>query len=77
MNFELYENLDYEYINNLYNLAKANPNNLTSVKNIYLRDNKYLQENLNFLINIKLFEINKNLCKNSEPENVLLLLIPR
>jgi len=69
MNFELYENLDYEYINNLYNLAKANPSNLTSVKNIYLRDNKYLQENLNFLINIKLFEINENHIIINKSEN--------
>lgn len=60
MNFELFQNIYYENLLNLYSLAKLNASNLDVVKKTYSRNNKYFQENLNFLINIKLFEINKN-----------------
>ena len=60
MNFELFQNIYYENLLNLYSIAKLNATNLDVVKKTYSRNNKYFQENLNFLINIKLFEINKN-----------------
>ena len=50
MNFELFENVNFLNIKNLFDLASNNSENLTGVKINYSRNNKYLQENLNFLI---------------------------
>lgn len=63
MNFELFENVKFINIKNLFELATNNSENLTAVKINYSRNNKYLQENLNFLIMINVFEINNNLIK--------------
>jgi hypothetical protein len=63
MNFELFENVNFINIKNLFDLALNNPENLTAVKINYSRNNKYLQENLNFLIMINIFEINNNSIK--------------
>ena len=60
MNFELFENINYSNIEKLFTLSEENPNNLRSVKIQYSRNNKYFQESLNFLINIKFFTIRKN-----------------
>jgi hypothetical protein len=63
MNFELFENVNFLSIKNLFDLASNNPENLTAVKINYSRNNKYLQENLNFLIMTNIFEINNNSLK--------------
>lgn len=60
MNFELFQNIDYKNIINLYTITQEYSGNLELIKKIYSRNNKYLNENLNFLINIKFFEINEN-----------------
>jgi len=70
MNFELFENINYEYIFNLYKLAQSNPNNLSSIKQTYSRDNKFLQENLNFLISIDMFKINGNIISINQNNNL-------
>ena len=66
MNFELFENVNFLSIKNLFDLASNNPENLTAVKINYSRNNKYLQENLNFLIMTNIFEINNNSLKISK-----------
>ena len=60
MNFELFQNIDYKNIINLHAITQEYSGNLELVKKIYSRNNKHINENLNFLINIKFFEINKN-----------------
>ena len=60
MNFELFQNIDYKNIINLHAITEEYSGNLELVKKIYSRNNKHINENLNFLINIKFFEINKN-----------------
>ena len=60
MNFELFQNVYYENLINLYNISYENNGNLELIKKIYSRNNKFFNENLNFLINIKIFEISKN-----------------
>ena len=66
MNFELFENVNFLSIKNLFDLASNNPENLTAIKINYSRNNKYLQENLNFLIMTNIFEINNNSLKISK-----------
>jgi hypothetical protein len=63
MNFELFENINFLNIKNLFDLALNNPENLRAVKINYSRNNKHLQENLNFLIMINIFEITDNTIK--------------
>jgi len=63
MNFEIFENVNFINIKNLYDLATNNPDNLTAVKLNYSRNNRFLQENLNFLIMINIFEIYDNTIK--------------
>ena len=60
MNFELFQNIDYKNIINLHAITQEYSGNLELVKKIYSRNNKHINENLNFLINIKFFEINKD-----------------
>ena len=60
MNFELFQNIDYKNIINLHTITQEYSGNLELIKKIYSRNNKHINENLNFLINIKFFEINKN-----------------
>lgn len=80
MNFELFQNVYYENLINLYNISYENNGNLELIKKIYSRNNKFFNENLNFLINIKIFEISKNriniLEKNSKQiKEVIISLI--
>lgn len=60
MNFEIFENLDFSNIENLYNLCLENQNNLSLIKNLYSRDNKHLQETINFLIELNIINIHNN-----------------
>jgi hypothetical protein len=63
MNYELFENINYNNIEKLYNLIKNDSNHLGMVKIQYLRNNSYFQETFNFLIDINLIEIEKNSVK--------------
>ena len=60
MNYELYENINYNNIENLYYLIKKDSNYLDSVKIQYLRKNKFFLETLNFLIDINLVQVENN-----------------
>ena len=60
MNYEVFENLNFDNVKNLYNLCLEDENNLNSVKIIYSRNNKHLQETLNFIIDINLIKIIDN-----------------
>ena len=58
MSFQLFENVNYENIKNLFELAKKDSNHLDSIKLQYSRKSQFLQESLNFLIDINLITIN-------------------
>ena len=60
MQFELFENIRLERLEKLYNLMVSNPQNISDVKLIYLRDEIHFQEHINFLINIDLVVVSKN-----------------
>lgn len=60
MNYDVFENLEYSNIKNLYNLCIENQSNLSLVKKNYVRNNKNLQETLNFLIDLEVLSINGN-----------------
>ena len=60
MNYDVFENLDFLNIESLYKLSLDNTNNLSLIKNLYLRSNKNLQETLNLLIDLDIFVINGN-----------------
>ena len=74
MNFELFQNIDYKNIINLYTITQEYSGNLELIKKIYSRNNKHINENLNFLINIKFFKINKNHINILEKINKELIL---
>tara|TARA_Y200000002_G_C22543759_1_gene605167 strand:- start:46 stop:948 length:903 start_codon:yes stop_codon:yes gene_type:complete len=78
MNFNVFENLDFSNIKDLYNLILENKDNLFSVKNLYLRNNRDLQETLNFIIDLNLIEVegNKILIKENS-DNLKDLLIKK
>ena len=61
MNFDVFENISFDKLNALYELTKNNSRNISSIKLNYSRNYNFLQENLNFLIDIKVFRIKKNI----------------
>lgn len=75
MNFEVFENLDFPNIKKLYNLCLDNEKNLSLVKNLYSRENRDLQETLNFLIDLDVLKISGNsilVKKNDNFKNFLI-----
>jgi hypothetical protein len=60
MNYEVFENLDFSNIKKLYNLCLDNKDNLSLVKNLYARENRYLQETLNFMIDLDVLKTKEN-----------------
>ncbi|MDA8831694.1 DUF3883 domain-containing protein [Candidatus Pelagibacter bacterium] len=75
MNYDIFENLEYSNIKNLYNLCIENQSNLSLVKKNYVRNNKNLQETLNFLIDLEVLSINGNsfqIKKNEDFKSLLL-----
>jgi len=60
MSFELFENLEYQNVNNLYKLIVKDSSYLDTVKIQYSRNNPYLQETLNFLIEVNLIKVKNN-----------------
>jgi len=60
MQFELFENIKLERLEKLYNLIILNPKNFSDIKLIYLSDEIYFQEHINFLIDIDLVSVSKN-----------------
>jgi len=59
MSYELFEKIDYKYLSDLYEICKRIK--LTELVKIeYSKKNKFLRENLNFLIDINFLRINGN-----------------
>jgi len=61
MNFEHFDNINYENLKALINLIKDKSLNISDLKLFYSRDYQFLQENLNFLINLNFLKIEKNI----------------
>ena len=57
MSFEVFENISYENLFKLFCLAKEGFKNTSDIKLNYLRDYYFVQENLNFLIEIKILKV--------------------
>ena len=57
--FELFENIKLERLEKLYKIINLNTTNISNIKIIYSRDNIFLQEHLNFLIDINLVNTSK------------------
>ena len=52
MSFEVFENISYQNLSKLFNLTKEGYKNTSDIKLNYSRDHNFVQENLNFLIEI-------------------------
>lgn len=75
MNYDVFENLDFANIENLYKLSLENNNNLSLIKNLYSRDNKNLQETINFLIDLDIIDINNNSLSVKSSSNFQIFLL--
>lgn len=70
MNYDFFDNIEYQNVETLYKLCAENRENLSYVKINYSRFNKYLQDSLNFLVELNILSINNN---KIEIENTNLL----
>lgn len=78
MSYEVFENIDYENLESLFKLAKKDFRNISDIKLNYSRNHSFLQENLNFLIEIEIFKVTNNLISLEEDsENFKDLLIKK
>lgn len=59
MSFEVFENISYQNLFKLFSLTKEGFKNTSDIKLNYLRDHNFIQENLNFLIEIEIFKSEK------------------
>ena len=60
MSYDLFENIEYQNLENLFNICKKDSNFIDGVKIEYLKKNQFFLESLNFLIDINLINITKN-----------------
>ena len=60
MSFDLFENIEYQNLENLFNICKKDSNFIDGVRIEYLKKNQFFPESLNFLIDINLINITKN-----------------
>ena len=60
MSFDLFENIEYQNLENLFNICKKDSNFIDGVRIEYLKKNQFFLESLNFLIDINLINITKN-----------------
>jgi hypothetical protein len=60
MSYEVFENIDYENLNSLFILANNDFRNISDIKLNYSKEYNFLQENLNFLIEIEIFNVGNN-----------------
>lgn len=60
MNYDFFDNIEYQNIERLFKLCEENRENLSYVKINYSRFNKYLQDSLNFLVELNIISINNN-----------------
>jgi hypothetical protein len=59
MSFEVFENISYQNLFKLFSLTKEGFKNTSDIKLNYSRDHNFIQENLNFLIEIEIFKLEK------------------
>ncbi|MAI29660.1 MAG: hypothetical protein CMP38_05590 [Rickettsiales bacterium] len=57
MSFEVFENISYQNLSKLFSLTKEGYKNTSDIKLNYSRDHNFVQENLNFLIEIEIFKL--------------------
>ena len=57
MSFEVFENISYQNLSKLFNLTKEGYKNTSDIKLNYSRDHNFVQENLNFLIEIEILKL--------------------
>ena len=69
MSAEIYENIEFKNLVNLFNILENNLEYLDNAKLLYLKQNAYLQESLNFLIEIGLISVSGNNIKIHDPSN--------
>lgn len=60
MNYDFFDNIEYKSVEILFKLCKENQNNLANVKINYSRFNNFLQDNLNFLVELNVIGISDN-----------------
>lgn len=60
MNYDFFDNIEYQNVERLFKLCEENRENLSYVKINYSRFNKYLQDSLNFLVELNIISINNN-----------------
>ena len=57
MSFEVFENISYQNLSKLFSLTKEGYKNTSDIKLNYSRDHRFVQENLNFLIEIEILKL--------------------
>lgn len=60
MNYEIFEDINFENILTLFKLCQKNPDNLSSIKINYSRYSSHLRETLNFLVNLDIIRVKNN-----------------
>ena len=60
MNYDSFDNIEYQNIDSLYKLCEENKNNFANVKINYSRFNKFFQDSLNFLVETNILSIKMN-----------------
>lgn len=60
MNYDFFDNIEYKSVEILFKLCKENQNNLANVKINYSRFNNFLQDNLNFLVELNVIATSDN-----------------
>ena len=60
MSFEVFENISYQNLFKIFSLTKEGFKNTSDIKLNYLRDHNFIQENLNFLIEIEILKLEKD-----------------
>lgn len=77
MSSKIFENINFENLNNLYELSIKGYNDISDIKINYSKNFINLQENLNFLLELNIFKIsgNKILTNKNQSKNFKEILI--
>jgi hypothetical protein len=60
MSYEIFENIDFDNALTLFKLCEKSPSNLNNIKINYSRHSSYLQETMNFLVDLDVLAVEKN-----------------
>ena len=60
MSYEIFENIDFDNALTLFKLCEKSPGNLNNIKINYSRHSSYLQETMNFLVDLDVLAVEKN-----------------